>query len=84
MPWIKLVETFLSKKKVCNGFHTPNLRDQSHRQTFLTYNTSLESETGVTSFVYVPFLIWLVPSLSARRQNLAGNFDKISFTMVLP
>ena len=63
------------KKKFVMAFIHLTLRDQSHRQTFLTYKTSLESETSVTSFVYVPCLIWLLPSLSARRQNLAGNFE---------
>ena len=39
------------------------------------------SGNGVTSFVYVMFLSWLVPSLSARGQNLAGSFNNISLNI---
>ena len=39
------------------------------------------SGNSVTSFVYVMFLPWLVPSLFARGQNLAGSFNNISLNI---
>ena len=37
--------------------------------------------TILTSFVYVLFLIWLAPSLSARGQNLTASFKISSFNI---
>lgn len=39
------------------------------------------SGNGVTSTVPVQFLSWLLPTLSARGQNLAGSFSTVNFAI---
>ena len=38
-------------------------------------HTKRKSVNDITSFVYVMFLPWLVPSLFTRGQNLAESFN---------
>ena len=47
----------------------------------LTVTRKKLSGKGATSSVPVQFLSWLLPTLSARGQNLAGSFSTVNFVI---
>ena len=63
--------TFIFLTQICYN----NMNSWSHEKKY--------SGNSVTSFVYVMFMPWPVPGLSARGQNLAGSFNIIILDKVL-